>query len=30
VGYFVADRIDSTADRPVFNRSATLRDTWQR
>ena len=30
LGYFVADRIDSTIDRPVFNRSATLRDTWQR
>jgi len=30
VGYFVADRVDSTIDRPVFNRSATLRDTWQR
>ena len=30
VGYFVADRIDSSIERPVFNRSATLRDTWQR
>jgi glutaminyl-tRNA synthetase len=30
VGYFVADRIDSTAAKPVFNRSATLRDNWQR
>ena len=29
-GYFVADRNDSTAERPVFNRSATLRDAWQR
>ena len=28
LGYFVADRIDSTAARPVFNRTATLRDTW--
>ncbi|MET1024495.1 MAG: glutamine--tRNA ligase/YqeY domain fusion protein [Pseudoxanthomonas sp.] len=27
-GYFVADRRDHTADRPVFNRSVTLRDTW--
>jgi glutaminyl-tRNA synthetase len=30
LGYFVADRIDSTVERPVFNRIATLRDTWQR
>ena len=30
VGYFVADRVDSTTERPVFNRSATLRDSWQR
>ncbi|KQZ66644.1 glutamine--tRNA ligase [Lysobacter sp. Root559] len=28
VGYFVADRYDHRADRPVFNRSVTLRDTW--
>lgn len=28
LGYFVADRVDSTAERPVFNRSATLRDSW--
>ena len=27
-GYFVADRHDHTAERPVFNRTATLRDTW--
>ncbi|WP_313255769.1 glutamine--tRNA ligase/YqeY domain fusion protein [Stenotrophomonas acidaminiphila] len=27
-GYFVADRCDHTADKPVFNRSVTLRDTW--
>jgi len=26
-GYFVAD-LDHQADRPVFNRTATLRDTW--
>ena len=26
-GYFVAD-VDHQADRPVFNRTATLRDTW--
>ena len=30
LGYFVADRVDSTIERPVFNRIATLRDTWQR
>lgn len=29
-GYFVADRRDHRADRPVFNRSVTLRDTWAR
>ncbi len=28
VGYFVADRHDHRADKPVFNRSVTLRDTW--
>ncbi|MGY4515308.1 glutamine--tRNA ligase/YqeY domain fusion protein [Lysobacter sp. HA18] len=28
MGYFVADRYDHRADRPVFNRSVTLRDTW--
>jgi glutaminyl-tRNA synthetase len=27
-GYFVADRIDSTAGKPVFNRAVTLRDSW--
>ncbi len=27
-GYFVADRYDHRANRPVFNRSVTLRDTW--
>ncbi|NUZ05328.1 glutamine--tRNA ligase/YqeY domain fusion protein [Piscinibacter koreensis] len=27
-GYFVADRVDHRADRPVFNRTATLKDTW--
>jgi glutaminyl-tRNA synthetase len=30
LGYFVADRIDSTVDKPVYNRITTLRDTWQR
>lgn len=28
IGYFVADRYDHSPDRPVFNRSVTLRDTW--
>ncbi|HEY5762040.1 MAG TPA: glutamine--tRNA ligase/YqeY domain fusion protein [Rhodocyclaceae bacterium] len=27
-GYFVADRVDSKADAPVFNRTVTLRDSW--
>lgn len=27
-GYFCLDTVDSTDDRPVFNRTATLRDTW--
>ncbi|GAB3058681.1 glutamine--tRNA ligase/YqeY domain fusion protein [Stenotrophomonas tumulicola] len=27
-GYFVADRRDHSASKPVFNRSVTLRDTW--
>ena len=27
-GYFVLDAVDSTADKPVFNRTVTLRDTW--
>ena len=28
LGYFCVDSKDSTADRPVFNRTVTLRDTW--
>ncbi len=28
LGYFVADRIDSSPERPVINRTATLRDSW--
>ncbi len=28
IGYFVTDRYDHAAARPVFNRSVTLRDTW--
>ena len=27
-GYFVADRVDSTPDKPVFNRITTLKDSW--
>ena len=27
-GYFVADRVDSTAGTPVFNRAVTLKDSW--
>ena len=27
-GYFVADRQDHQPERPVFNRTATLKDTW--
>ena len=30
LGYFCADRVDWRADRPVFNRTVTLRDTWAR
>ncbi len=29
-GYFVADRVDSVKDNPVFNRTVTLRDSWQK
>ncbi|MBX3622699.1 MAG: glutamine--tRNA ligase/YqeY domain fusion protein [Rhizobacter sp.] len=29
-GYFVADRHDHTAGRPVFNRATTLKDTWSK
>ena len=29
-GYFCVDTKDSTAGRPVFNRTTTLRDTWAR
>ncbi|WP_395792805.1 glutamine--tRNA ligase/YqeY domain fusion protein [Aquimonas sp.] len=28
IGFFVADRRDHSAAKPVFNRSVTLRDTW--
>jgi glutaminyl-tRNA synthetase len=27
-GYFCVDLNDSTPDKPVFNRTVTLRDTW--
>lgn len=27
-GYFCVDNADSTPDKPVFNRTCTLRDTW--
>ena len=29
-GYFVADRVDSQAGAPVFNRTVTLKDSWSR
>ncbi len=29
-GYFVADRKDSAVGKPVFNRTVTLRDAWQK
>jgi glutaminyl-tRNA synthetase len=28
LGYFVADREESTAEKPVINRAVTLRDSW--
>ncbi|WP_341667541.1 glutamine--tRNA ligase/YqeY domain fusion protein [Alcaligenes sp. SDU_A2] len=28
LGYFVADRVESTPAKPVLNRTTTLRDTW--
>lgn len=28
LGYFMADPIESTPEKPVLNRTATLRDTW--
>ena len=27
-GYFVTDRVDHRADKPVFNRVSSLRDNW--
>lgn len=29
-GYFVADRVDSVEGKPVFNRTVSLRDNWQK
>ena len=29
-GYFVAHKIDSVASKPVFNKTVTLRDAWQK
>ncbi len=29
-GYFVADKKDSASGKPVFNRTVTLRDAWQK
>jgi glutaminyl-tRNA synthetase len=29
-GYFVADKKDSVTGKPVFNRTVTLRDAWQK
>jgi glutaminyl-tRNA synthetase len=30
LGYFFVDPVDSAADKPVFNRIVTLRDTWEK
>ena len=30
IGYFCADRHDHRADRPVFNRTVGLKDTWSK
>ena len=27
-GYFIADRVDTKPEKPVFNRAVTLRDSW--
>ena len=27
-GYFVADRVDDQAGKPVFNRAVGLKDSW--
>jgi len=28
LGYFCVDSVDSTKEKPVFNRTVTLRDQW--
>ena len=28
IGYFIADRLDTRPEKPVFNRAVTLRDSW--
>ena len=28
IGYFVADRVDHRAERPVFNQAVGLKDSW--
>nr|VFK23579.1 MAG: glutaminyl-tRNA synthetase [Candidatus Kentron sp. MB]VFK27954.1 MAG: glutaminyl-tRNA synthetase [Candidatus Kentron sp. MB]VFK74477.1 MAG: glutaminyl-tRNA synthetase [Candidatus Kentron sp. MB] len=30
LGYFCVDRLDSSASRPVFNRTVALRDSWEK
>jgi len=30
LGYFCLDYLDSTPVRPVFNRTVTLRDSWEK
>ncbi|QRN40860.1 MAG: glutamine--tRNA ligase/YqeY domain fusion protein [Neisseriaceae bacterium] len=30
LGYFVTDRYDHTEEKPVFNRTVTLKDTWSK
>ena len=30
VGYFCADRKDHSGDKPVFNRTVGLRDSWSK
>lgn len=30
LGYFITDRYDHSANNPTFNRTVTLRDTWQK
>jgi glutaminyl-tRNA synthetase len=28
IGYFVADQKDHSSDKPIFNRTVTLKNTW--